>query len=203
MRNFSRSEKINIIDPGGGTGDTAAGKDELCAICSVERQVMVKSFACKWGVDVATVFFINCSPKSVCWDGHTLLRIINKETKLLVGVAGLVILTYPHNVFEYLNSNKIVAFAKIPRSWTIYSTQDLDKNNCCFLLCVTPLVSYTSRQLTDRHLQRLLLSSTYFSISEFLILSSLNIVCLSLQFFQFSFLKLKKNRKPIHAMFVL
>lgn len=42
MRNFSRGEKINIIDPGGGTGDTAAGKDEWCASYSVE--VMAKSF---------------------------------------------------------------------------------------------------------------------------------------------------------------
>lgn len=39
MRNFSRGEKINIIDPGGGTGDT-----EWCATYSVERQVMAKSF---------------------------------------------------------------------------------------------------------------------------------------------------------------
>lgn len=37
MRNFSRSEKINIIDPGGGTGDTAERKDELCAVYSGER----------------------------------------------------------------------------------------------------------------------------------------------------------------------
>lgn len=44
MRNFSRGEKINIIDPGGGAGDTAAGKDEWCAMYSVERHVMAKSF---------------------------------------------------------------------------------------------------------------------------------------------------------------
>lgn len=44
MRNFSRGEKINIIDRGGGTGDTAAGTDERCATYSVERHVMAKSF---------------------------------------------------------------------------------------------------------------------------------------------------------------